>query len=229
MPSWNTFWASTFSQQLVCLCCSPRTFNLYFPHHAEEIAQLSLHRDGRIQQCFSKRVASVGFVKKDCAFLYLNCHLETLLLCVLELASKPVWVSQSSKHAWFVYQKKCPMSSKEVTMKCLLFLSTFHLHLAGICKWVWTAFSFGLLWSNVHNEAIWEGRWKCLCIMFIFVAKGNNWRIHSIFTCLVCWRIVVYCWHDVYLNFWHDLIRRKVVTCVSVLKFCKCSQSWRRW
>lgn len=107
-------------------------------------------------------------------------------------------------------------------MKCLS--ATIHLHLAGICKWIWTAFSFGLLWSNVHNEAIWEGRWKWLCIMFIFVATGNNWRIHSIFTCLEYWRIVLY-WYDVYLNFWQDLNKKEigyfcycVKSCVRVLR-----------
>lgn len=183
----------TLKSYLSCLCTEP----------------------AQIQQGLLKRVVSAGFVKKDCAFLYLNCHWKQYCCCVPELTSpasheQRARLGVSEFKAWLIHKPENMSHGKwqlDYEMSLVnVFLSTFHLHLAGICKWIWTALSFGLLRSSVHNEAIWEGRWKLLCILFTFVAKENNWEIHSIFICLVCWSIFVY-WHDVYLNFCHDVVR----------------------
>lgn len=136
----------------VCLCCNPWTLNLYFPYYTEEIAWLSLHRGCRIQQGFSKRVVSVEFVNKDYAFLYLNGQLEAMLLCVLELARGTGRVSLSSKHAWFVCQKRCPMDIEELTMKCLSFCN---LSLAS-CRYLQVDLNGIFFWTSLKQCSQWS-------------------------------------------------------------------------
>lgn len=56
---------SFFLMVIVYLCCSQRTFSLYFPHHFKEIAELSLQRGS---------LGFMGFITRVLLLLYLSCH-----------------------------------------------------------------------------------------------------------------------------------------------------------
>lgn len=138
------------------------------------------------------------------------------------------WLGVSEFKAWWIYK---PGHNGELTMKCLLllcscqpFICILQVFASGFERHFLLDFSEAMFTMKQFERV--GGSFCAFCLFLL--PKGTTGEIPNIFTCLVCWSIFV-CWHDVYLNFWHDLIRMKEVTYAIVLKLGSGAQGWRRW